>query len=67
MIKIKEREEMKEQYKKSLVALKQYDRKPNVKEWTNIARNYNFIGTKTMCYLSGISNWSELCDYIRRK
>lgn len=47
---------MEEQYKKSLVALKQYDRKPSIKEWTNIARNYNFMGTKTMCYLSGISS-----------
>ena len=51
---------MEEQYKKSLVALKQYDRKPSIKEWTNIARNYNFMGTKTMCYLSGISSWSDL-------
>ena len=58
---------MEEQYKKSLVALKQYDRKQSIKEWTNIARNYNFMGTKTMCYLSGISSWSDLCDYIRRK
>lgn len=48
MIKIKEMEELKEQYKKSLVVLKQYDRKPKVKEWTNIARNYNLIGSKTM-------------------
>ena len=57
---------MEEEYKKSLVALKQYDRKPSIKEWTNIARNYNFMGTKTMCYLSGISNLSDLFDYIRR-
>lgn len=57
---------MEEQYKKSLVALKQYDRKPSIKEWTKIARNYDFMGTKTMCYISGL-NWSDLCNHIRKK
>ena len=58
---------MEELYIKSLVALKQYDKKPNIKEWTKIAREFNYMGTKTLYYLSGITNWSQLCDYIRRK
>lgn len=56
---------MKELYKKSIIALKQYDNKPSVKEWTRIAKEYNLMSTKTMCIISGL-NWNQLYKYSEK-
>ena len=56
---------MKELYKKSIIALKQYDNKPSVKEWTRIAKEYNLMSTKNMCIISGL-NWNQLCSKVRK-
>jgi len=56
---------MQELYIKSIIALKQYDNKPSVKEWNRIAQHYNLMSTKTMCFISNLS-WSALCNKIRK-
>lgn len=56
---------MQELYTKSVIALKQYDCKPSVKEWTRIAKEYDLMSTKTMCIISGL-NWNQLCSKIRK-
>ena len=56
---------MQELYTKSIIALKQYDCKPSVKEWTRIAKEYDLMSTKTMCIISGL-NWNQLCRKIRK-
>lgn len=56
---------MQDLYIKSIIALKQYDNKPSVKEWNKIAKEHNLMNTKTMCYISGL-NWIELCNNIRK-
>lgn len=43
---------MKELYIKSIIALKEYDNKPSVKEWTEIAKQYNLMSAKTMSIIS---------------
>lgn len=57
---------MKELYIKSIIALKEYDRKPSVKEWNKIARKYNFLTTKSMTFISNTS-WDRLCKMVRKK
>ena len=56
---------MQELYEKSIIALKDYDIKPSVKEWTRIAKEYDFMSSKTMCWISGL-NWNQLCDKVRK-
>jgi len=56
---------MEELYIKSIIALKQYDNKPSVKEWTRIAKEFNLMTTKTMCNISGL-NWNQLCSKVRK-
>jgi len=57
---------MSEIYMKSLIALKEYDSKPSIKEWTKIAKEFNLMSSKTMCLISGL-NWNQLCHQVRRK
>ncbi len=57
---------MNEAYKKSIIALKDYDKKPSVKEWNELAKKYNLISSKTICYINNL-NWNEICNKVRKK
>ncbi len=57
---------MEEIYLKSIQALKDYDCVLSVKEWNKIAKKYNFLSAKAMCFISS-SNWNELCRITRKK
>ena len=52
-------------YERSIIAIKQYDRKLSVKEWNIIAKRYNYLSTNSLRRLSN-KNFSKLNDEIRK-
>ena len=57
---------MEELYEKSIQAIKNLEYKPSRKEWTKIAREYNFLSATSLSAIYGKS-FTELCTEIRKK
>ena len=50
-------------YEKSIQAIKDYDHKLSVKEWNQIAKQYNFLSAKALTIISN-KNFVELNNEI---
>lgn len=53
-------------YNRSIQAIKEYDCKLSVKEWNQIAKQYNYLSAKALTVLSN-KNFSKLSNEIRKK
>lgn len=56
---------MQELYIKSLIILKQFNKRPTVKEWTRLAKQRDLMTAKTMCIMSGL-DWNKLYGKVKK-
>jgi hypothetical protein len=55
---------MNNNYDKTVQAIRDYDTKLTRKSWDKIAYEYDFISSKTLCFLIGVT-WGKLIKNVR--
>jgi hypothetical protein len=55
---------MNDYYDKAIQAIKDYDTKLTRKSWDKIAYEYDFLSSKTLCFLTGVT-WRKLIKNVR--